>query len=147
MGGHIISKKSFSYNKRSILLNYRDIVLRNRLRIKTKFKYFRRGFLKNLNYTLFLFKFFRKSIRIFSFIKRKNFSVPSSLGSIVFKRKRAAFFKSSKTASLLKFNLLYTNSTSLDRFHTKVYNVVVFIQIFTIKLDCFNFLIFLLTKN
>lgn len=122
--GHIISKKSFSYNKRSILLNYRDIVLRNRLRIKTKFKYFRRGFLKNLNYTLFLFKFFRKSIRIFSFIKRKNFSVPSSLGSIVFKRKRAALFKSSKTASLLKFNLLYTNSISLDRFHTKVYNVV-----------------------
>lgn len=119
----MISKKSFSYNKRSILLNYRDIVLKNRLRIRTKFKYFRRGFLKNLNYTLLLFKFFRKNIRVFSFRRKKSLSASLSLAGISFKRKRSLFFRSSKIASLLKFNLIYSNFSSLNRICTKVYRI------------------------
>lgn len=117
--GHIISKKSFSYNKKSILLNYRDIILRNRLRIKTKFKYFRRGFLKNLNYTLLLFKFFRKNIRVFSFKRRQSLSVPLSLSSKRFKTKRKVFFKTSKIASLLKFNIFYANTVAFNRVFIK----------------------------
>lgn len=117
--GHIISKKSFSYNKKSILLNYRDIILRNRLRIKTKFKYFRRGFLKNLNYTLLLFKFFRKNIRVFSFKRRQSLSVPLSLSSKRFKTKRKVFFKTSKIASLLKFNIFYANTVAFNKVFIK----------------------------
>lgn len=136
--GQIISKKSFSYNKRLILLNYRDMVLKNRLRIKTKFKYFRRGFLKNLNYTLFLFKFFRKNIRIFSFNKKKNFSVPLSSGGVIFRRRRVVLFKSSKIAGLLKFNLLYTSPSFLNRFYTKVYNVYTYSNIYN-RVKLFQF--------
>jgi len=128
--GHIISKKSFSYNKRSILLNYRDVVLRNRLRIKTKFKYFRRGFLKNLNYTLLLLKFFRKNIRVFFFKRKKTFSFPLSLGDISFRCKRKFFFRSSKIVSLLKFNILYTNFSSLGRVYTIVYRVCTYLNIY-----------------
>merc|ERR1712093_1658 len=95
MGGHIISKKSFSYNKKLVLLNYRDTVLRKRLRIKTKFKYFRRGFLKYLNYTLLVFKYFRKSIRLF-------------------------LFRKGKISSLLRFNLSYLSSCVLYKTVKKV---------------------------
>ena len=151
--GHIINKKSFSYNKRSILLNYRDVVLRNRLRIKTKFKYFRRGFLKNLNYTLLLFKFFRRSIRVFSFKKRRFFNVPLSLGSISFRRKRGLFFRSSKIASLLKFNILYTGFSSLSRVctHVNIYKQPKSFQFPTIvinkRLTFYRSKVFLRTNN
>lgn len=128
--GHIINKKSFSYNKRSILLNYRDVILRNRLRIKTKFKYFRRGFLKNLNYTLLLFKFFRKSIRVLSFKRRESLSIPLSLGYTSFRHKRKFFFRSSKILSLLKFNIFYTNFTNLSRICTNVYRVRAYLNIY-----------------
>jgi len=128
--GHIISKKSFSYNKRSILLNYRGVILRNRLRIKTKFKYFRRGFLKNLNYTLLLFKFFRKSIRVLSFKRRESFSVPLSLGYINFRHKRRALFRSTKILSLLKFNIFYTGFSNLDGIYTNVYQIRTYLNIY-----------------
>ena len=128
--GHIISKKQFSYNKRSILLNYRDVILRNRLRIKTKFKYFRRGFLKNLNYTLLLFKFFRKSIRVLSFKRRESLSAPLSLGSISFRHKRRVFFRSSKILGLLKINILCTNFSSLSRICTNVYRIRPYLNIY-----------------
>jgi ribosomal protein S4 len=113
--GHIISKKSFSYNKRSILLNYRDIILKSRLRIKTKFKYFRRGFLKNLNYTLLLLKFFRKNIRLFSFKKRESSSVALSLSNKIFKNKRKNFFRNSKTLGLLKFSIFFLEAKDLNK--------------------------------
>ena len=102
--GHIINKKSFSYNKKSILLHYRDTVLKNRLRIKTKFKYFRRGFLKNLNYTLFTFKFFRKNLRTFNFKKNQSFRI-SSLSNFKFKKNRRLFFRASKILTILKLNI------------------------------------------
>lgn len=111
--GHMIRKKSFSYNKKAVLLNYRDTVLKKRLRIRTKFKYFRRGFLKNLNYTLLLFKFFRKNIRLFVFKKRRSLSLPLSLAGKFFSRKRVFLFKKEKIAGLLKFNLSYLNSFDL----------------------------------
>ncbi len=128
--GHIINKKQFSYNKRSILLNYRDVILRNRLRIKTKFKYFRRGFLKNLNYTLLLFKFFRKSIRVLSFKRRESLSAPLSLGYINFMRKRRVFFRSSKILGLLKINILCINFSSLSRICTNVYRICPYFNIY-----------------
>lgn len=108
--GHLINKKSFSYNKKSVLLNYRDIVLRSRLRIKTKFKYFRRGFLKNLNYTLLLFKFFRKNMRIFFFKERQSFKASTSLPSKVLKNRRKVYFRNSKISNFLKFNVLNLNT-------------------------------------
>ena len=113
------------------MLNYRDVVLRNRLRIKTKFKYFRRGFLKNLNYSLLLFKFFRKSIRVFSFKKRKPFfSVSLSLGDRGFRRKRRFFFRNSKIVSLLKFNILYTDFFNLNRVFTNASRICVYPSIY-----------------
>jgi len=158
--GHIISKKSFSYNKRSILLNYRDVILRNRLRIKTKFKYFRRGFLKNLNYTLLLFKFFRKSIRVFFFKRREAFSVPISLGGVRFRNKRRVFFRSSKILSLLKFNIVYTGFSGLNKTCTNVYRICTYLNIYkqsksfhlpiiatNKKLAFYNSKIFLRTNN
>ena len=111
-------------------MNYRDVILRNRLRIKTKFKYFRRGFLKNLNYTLLLFKFFRKSIRVLSFKRRESLSAPLSLGSISFRHKRRVFFRSSKILGLLKINILCTNFSSLSRICTNVYRIRPYLNIY-----------------
>lgn len=118
--GHIISKKSFSYNKKLVLLNYRDTVLKKRLRIKTKFKYFRRGFLKYLNYTLLVFKYFRKSIRLFLFKRRQSLPLPLSLSNKNFIRKRKTFFRNEKISSLLRFSLSYLNSRVLYKTIKKV---------------------------
>src|SRR3546814_2645881 len=65
---HSVTTRRYS-DRKLVLLNYRDTVLKKRLRIKTKFKYFRKGFLKYLNYTLLVFKYFRKSILLFLFKK------------------------------------------------------------------------------
>ena len=94
-------------------MNYRDTVLKKRLRIKTKFKYFRRGFLKYLNYTLLVFKYFRKSIRLFLFKRRQSLPLPLSLSNKNFIRKRKTFFRNEKISSLLRFNLSYLNSCVL----------------------------------
>lgn len=102
--GHVISKKTFSYNKKALLLRYRDIVLKNRLRIKTKFKYFRNGFLKNLKYALLTFKFLRKNIRVFLFKKRQLFNKLSSL-TINIKKMPKAIFRGLKLLTLLRFNI------------------------------------------
>lgn len=104
--GQIISSKKFSYNKKAVLLHYRDNILKNRFRIRKKFKYFRRGFLKNLNHTSFSFKLFRKNIRLFYFTKKKKLSFSPSVNSKVLFFKRLACFKIFKTLPLLKFNLL-----------------------------------------
>lgn len=104
--GQIVSSKKFSYNKKAILLHYRDNILKNRFRIRKKFKYFRRGFLKNLNHTSFSFKLFRKNIRLFYFSKKKTFSFSPSVNSKNLFFKRRAWFKTSKTLSTFKFNLL-----------------------------------------
>lgn len=117
--GHVISKKSFSYNKRSVLLNYRDTTLKNRLRIKTKFKYFRRGFLKNLNYTLLLFRFFRKNIRVFTFKTRQCFITALSSSSKSFKNKRKGLFRSSRISSLLKFNIFCLETVNSNKIPIK----------------------------
>ena len=111
-------------------MNYRDVILRNRLRIKTKFKYFRRGFLKNLNYTLLLFKFFRKSIRVLSFKRRESLGAPLSLGYISFRRKRRVFFRSSKILGLLKINILCTNFSGLSGICTSVYRICPYLNIY-----------------
>ena len=69
--GQIASSRKFSYNKKLILLKFRDTVVRRRLRIKTKFKYFRRGFLRRLKIITFAFRRFRKLLRTSLFIKKK----------------------------------------------------------------------------
>jgi ribosomal protein S4 len=95
---------------------------------------------------LFLFKFFRKSIRVFSFNRRRILKVPLSLGGIVFKRKRAVLFRSLKIASLLRFNLLYTNSSLLNKFYTKIYNVCVYSNIYN-QFKLFQFPITFVNKK
>lgn len=115
--GKIISKR-FSYNRKAVLLNYRDSLLRNRLRIKTKFKYFRRGFLKHLSYTKFMFRSFRRRIRLFNFWKKLSFYGVSSRtrpSENRVRRKirrrfrwiRRLFFKSSKAVKLLHLNIFF----------------------------------------
>jgi ribosomal protein S4 len=116
--GHLINKKSFSYNKKSVLLNYRDIVLKSRLRIKTKFKYFRRGFLKNLNYTLFKFKFFRKNIRTVIFSRKQSIST-NSLSSVKFKKARRILFRGSKILNLLNFNIFQAHLNCFSKIIVK----------------------------
>jgi hypothetical protein len=48
-------------------------VVKRRLRVKTKFKYFRRGFLKHLKNTAFAFKRSRKLLRTTLFVEKKKF--------------------------------------------------------------------------
>jgi ribosomal protein S4 len=109
--GQIVTSRKFSYNKKSILLHYKDTVLKRRLRIKTKFKYFRRGFLKNLNYTLFTFKDFRKKIRLLNFAKKRSYILSSSMNSLTKSSKgffkKSTFFKKMKPLVLLGLNLLH----------------------------------------
>lgn len=69
--GKLAVSKKFSYNKKRVLFSYRDMMLRGRLRVRTKFSYFRRGFLKHLNWNLFQFKFFKKRIKVINFLKKK----------------------------------------------------------------------------
>jgi hypothetical protein len=71
--GQIASSRKFSYNKKLILIKFREIVVKRRLRVKTKFKYFRRGFLKHLKNTAFAFKRSRKLLRTTLFVEKKKF--------------------------------------------------------------------------
>lgn len=121
--GSLITSKKFSYNKRSVLLNYKDLSLRSRLRIKTKYNYFRRGFLKRLNYTNLKFKFCRKRIRLLNFFSKRGFLTKTSSSSgifYVFKRRRRArrrfFFKRKPISSLFNsFNLLFCTKNLKNR--------------------------------
>lgn len=70
--GQIASSRKFSYNKKLILIKFREIVVKRRLRVKTKFKYFRRGFLKHLKNTAFAFKKSRKLLRTTLFVEKKK---------------------------------------------------------------------------
>lgn len=112
--GALITSKRFSYNKRSVLLNYKDLSLRARLRIKTKYNYFRRGFLKRLNSTLLKFKSFRKKIRLLNFLSKRAFLNSTSSISVVVRSyrkyrrgrrpKRKFFFKRKPISKFLLFN-------------------------------------------
>lgn len=125
--GSLITSKKFSYNKKSILLNYRDLSLRKRIRIKTKYNYYRLGFLKRLNYTLFTFKSFRKSLRLVNFLFKKRFMGNTSAVSKLyfyktFKRRfRSRRYKkmmfSKKSLVILKTSLY--SLSSISRFISK----------------------------
>jgi ribosomal protein S4 len=65
--GKLILSNKFSYNKRSILLTYKDKVVKNFIRVRTKYKYFRKGFLKRLRYGLFASKKILRAKRIVNF--------------------------------------------------------------------------------
>lgn len=128
--GKLAISSKFSYNKRSLLLNYRDTVLRRRLRIRTKFNYFRRGFLRHLNNSLFGFANFKKRLSLLNFSLKKSFARSSSSNLLVIARRRRKWtrkgfmtilrvkrFKKTKVLSFLKFNLCFfsaLNSVRLD---------------------------------
>lgn len=106
--GSLVASKKFSYNKRSILLYYKNVTLRSRLKIKTKFNYFRRGFLKHLNQSLLQLKTFKKKLRLISFNQKRWFSLNTSSNSsrsFFSRKKRRVFFKKNKAFFALKFNL------------------------------------------
>lgn len=70
--GQLAASKKFSYNKKLVLIKFRDVIAKKRLRIKTKFKYFRRGFLKHLRNTAFIFRRSRKILRLSLFVQKKK---------------------------------------------------------------------------
>lgn len=134
--GKIISKK-FSYNRKLILLSYKERVLKNRLRIKTKFKYFRRGFLKHLKYTWFFFKSAKKRLKLFFFWKKVNFfKARESLfrPRVRYRKKRKVIFRVSKFKPLRKFSVLFfknlnflSSSKKYRRLNKSVINLYNFI--------------------
>lgn len=83
--GNVVSSKKFSYNKKLILIKFRDVIVKKRLRLKTKFKYFRRGFLKHLKNTAFVFKRSRKLLRISLFISKKMSTSSNFIKSKLFR--------------------------------------------------------------
>lgn len=112
--GHLVSKKKFSYNKKAVLLNYRDRLLRKRLRIRTKYRYYRKRFLKRLNYTKFQFRNFRKRLRVLSFVWKGFTTLRWKFSKLKFTIKnnksiKLKFFRF-KPSVLLKFNLLNLKS-------------------------------------
>lgn len=130
--GSLITSRKFSYNKRSILLNYKDISIRSRFNFRTKYKYFRKGFLKRLKYTLFNFKFFRRVFRLTNFSSRMAWLNTTSMISPVllvpdyaarrkkrwyFRKVGAKFFyfKRKKSISTLKFTLISLCSLSCNK--------------------------------
>lgn len=103
--GHLVTSKNFSYNKKVVLLAYRDKLVKGRLRIKTKYRYHKRGFLKRLNYSLFEFKNYRKRLRVLNFNWKK-----STNSAIIINRRTKRFLKGSlffkkKLIALLKINI------------------------------------------
>lgn len=124
--GKLVVGSKFSYNKKSLLLNYRDTVLKRRLRIRTKFSYFKKGFLKHLNNSLFGFVNFKKRLNLLNFSLKKKFakSSASNLSVVTSVRRkwtkkgylkviRVKKFKKNKVLSFLRFNIcLFSNFIS-----------------------------------
>lgn len=120
----MIFSKKFSYNKRSILLYYKSVILRSRLKIRTKFNYFRRGFLKHLNQSLLQFKTFRKKLRLVNFNQKKGFSLNTSLNlrQSFFKPKGFFLFKKNKFSVLLGFNLSIIRNFSRFEYKKRIFS-------------------------
>jgi ribosomal protein S4 len=96
--GQIASSKKFSYNKKLILTKFRDVIVRRRLRVKTKFKYFKKGFLKHLKNTSFIFRKSRKILRAVLFTEKKKFRIAH--------QSRSKSFRSNKILISLKLGLI-----------------------------------------
>lgn len=96
--GQIASSKKFSYNKKLILIKFRDVIVKRRLRVKTKFKYFKTGFLKHLKSTSFIFKKSRKILRTVLFTEKKKFRTINS--------PRSKCFRSGKILISFKLGLI-----------------------------------------
>jgi|LNAP01.1.fsa_nt_gb ribosomal protein S4 len=135
--GKLVVGSKFSYNKKSLLLHYRDTVLKRRLRIRTKFSYFRRGFLKHLNYSLFSFVNFRKRLNLLNFSMKKKFARSSSSNLFVItsvRRKwtkkgylkimRTKRFKKVKILSFLRFNICLFSSFASNNFFKSNVNLL-----------------------
>ena len=84
----MILSNSFSYNKKRILISYRNsIIKKSYLRLKTKYNYFRRGFLRKIRNVFIHYKLLRKKIKLFYFHSLKSIRRTSTLGvnAIIFK--------------------------------------------------------------
>ena len=77
-GNFIVSNK-FSYNKKRILLNYRNSIIKKNGRIRLKYNYFKFNFLKCIKNAVYRFKISRKLLLLTNFFFRKN--LESSLNS------------------------------------------------------------------
>lgn len=65
--GKLILSNNFSYNKRSVLINYKQKIVRRYIKVRSKFLYYRKGFLKNLRRTVFLTRLAKKNYRLTCF--------------------------------------------------------------------------------
>lgn len=121
--GSLITSKKFSYNKKAILLNYKDMSVQGRFNLKTKFKYFRRGFLKHLNRSIYSFKATRRMLRLCNFLTKKTSLYNTSNFSRVllkpnyrirrrrrrhFRRFGARWFYFNRKKSVIKLKHLFT---------------------------------------
>lgn len=111
--GHLVLKKRFSYNKKSVLLNYKAVVLKRRIRLKNKYRYFKWKFLRTLRLTTYKFKLLRKSTRYINGACRSIMSENSSIFSDF--DVKYDFFKKHKAFSLLKVNLSLFKSLRSSR--------------------------------
>ncbi len=112
--GHLVLKKTFSYNKRAVLMNYKAVVLKRRIRLKNKYRYFRWKFLKALRLTIYKFKLLRRNTRYINRASRSTFKFTSSKSASLVNKSK--IFKKHKLFCLLRSNLSYLTSFK------KVYN-------------------------
>lgn len=109
--GRLISSKKFSYNKKSVLLSYRDKVVKNWLGVRTKYSYHRRGFLQHLKETAYQYKNVRKRFRILNFLF-KGILVKSTLPFT---------FKSRRIKRIRRFRFKFKNKKRFSLMRRKKY--------------------------
>lgn len=107
--GKLVLSDSFSYNKKSVLMNYKHKIIRRYIKIRSKFSYYRKGFLKNLRRAIFLNKLARKNSRLLYF-NIKN--ATALINRKIFKLKRKRFNK-------LKFRWKYYSRRNKNIFFIK----------------------------
>lgn len=110
--------------------------------------------MKNLNYSLLLLKFFRKSIRVFSFKKRQSPGTALSLVNKGLKLKRKVFFRASKIVGLLRFNIFCLRAINFNKIiegrfcHSHYSDVYLYSQLFSFPIINVNKrLVFYKSKN
>lgn len=75
--GKLVLSDSFSYNKKSVLMNYKQKIIRRYIKLRSKYSYYRKGFLKNLRRTVFLNRLARKNSRLMNFNIKNTYSLTS----------------------------------------------------------------------
>lgn len=71
--GHLIRMRKYNNTKKLVLFKYKNLLLKKRLKIKTKYNYYRRlNFLKKIKTALFTNKFLNKAVNIKAYILKKK---------------------------------------------------------------------------